>query len=217
MADRHQVLPLGGTSNHFRRGALEDIGSWDPHNVTEDADVGVRLVRCGYRAATIALPTLEAAPEELRVWIPQRTRWLKGWLQTWLVHMRRPAALLAEVGLPTFMLIQILLAGMFFSALLHPVIFLSAIVYSILPMLGMPLSAWQVWLLGLDWAILLFSYGVFLLLGWRSLTIKERVGFPAVVLLTPAYWLLISYAAWLAAIEFIRHPHRWNKTPHKPG
>lgn len=217
LAARAQVLPLGGTSNHFRRAALEEIGSWDPHNVTEDADVGVRLCRFGYRAETITLPTLEAAPEELRVWLPQRTRWLKGWLQTWLVHMRHPVNLLAEVGPVSFLLVQILLAGMFFSALLHPVIFLSAIAYSVMPLLGFSLAQWQLWLLGVDCAVLLFSYAVFVLLGWRSLTFRERTGLPLIVAMTPVYWLLTSYAAWLAAMEFIRHPHRWNKTPHKPG
>lgn len=217
LAACRQVLPLGGTSNHFRRAALEKIGSWDPHNVTEDADVGVRLFRCGYRAETITLPTLEAAPEELRVWVPQRTRWLKGWLQTWLVHMREPTMLLVDVGPLSFLFVQILLAGMFFSALLHPIIFLSAIGYTIWSLAGFPLARWQLWLLVLDWAILLFSYATFLVLGWRTLSLRERVGFPVVVLMTPVYWLLTSYAAWLAVIEFLRHPHRWNKTPHKPG
>lgn len=217
LADCRQMLPLGGTSNHFRRAALEEVGSWDPHNVTEDADVGVRLARCGYRTGTINLPTLESAPEQLRVWLPQRTRWLKGWLQTWLVHMRHPSQLLADLGLGSFLLAQVLLAGMFFSALLHPIIFGSAIVYAIMSLIGMSLATWQLWLIAADWAILLFSYGVFLFLGWRSQTLRERAGFPVVVALTPFYWLLISYAAWLAAMEFIRYPHRWNKTPHKPG
>jgi cellulose synthase/poly-beta-1,6-N-acetylglucosamine synthase-like glycosyltransferase len=74
-------LPLGGTSNHFRRAALEAVGGWDPFNVTEDADLGIRLARFGYRAATIALPTLEEAPADLGPWIRQRTRWFKGWMR----------------------------------------------------------------------------------------------------------------------------------------
>ncbi|MIL09884.1 glycosyltransferase, partial [Salmonella enterica subsp. enterica] len=217
LASRQQPLPLGGTSNHFRRAALEAIGGWDPHNVTEDADVGVRLYREGFRAETIALPTLEAAPEEIRVWLPQRTRWLKGWLATWLVHMRHPSALLAEVGPLSFVTIQIVLAGMFFSALLHPVLFVSAAVYAVMPLFGLSLASWQYWLLGLDFGILLFSYGVFLILGWRAVGAQGRKNYGAVVAATPFYWLLLSYAAWLALLEFLRHPHRWNKTPHKPG
>ena len=80
LSGRRALLPLGGTSNHFRVEALEEVGGWDPYNVTEDADLGLRLVRFGYHTATISLPTLEDAPESLSVWLPQRTRWFKGWL-----------------------------------------------------------------------------------------------------------------------------------------
>lgn len=84
-------LPLGGTSNHFRKAALVACGAWDPYNVTEDADLGLRLHRLGWRTGVIASTTYEEAPERLRDWIPQRTRWLKGWMQTYLVHTRTPA------------------------------------------------------------------------------------------------------------------------------
>lgn len=79
LARNRLVLPLGGTSNHFRREALDKIGGWDPYNVTEDADLGLRLQRFGYRTETITLPTLEAGPVGFGVWLPQRTRWFKGW------------------------------------------------------------------------------------------------------------------------------------------
>jgi hypothetical protein len=82
LAAKRLLLPLGGTSNHFRRCVLEEVGGWDPHNVTEDADLGLRLARFGYRAETITCPTHEAAPDNLGVWLPQRTRWFKGWLRT---------------------------------------------------------------------------------------------------------------------------------------
>ena len=75
------LLPLGGTSNHFRREALECAGGWDPFNVTEDADLGVRLARFGFRSETLTLPTLEEAPMSVRVWVRQRTRWYQGWIR----------------------------------------------------------------------------------------------------------------------------------------
>ena len=81
-------LPLGGTSNHFRKEALIACGAWDPFNVTEDADLGLRLHRMGWRTGVIASTTYEEAPERLRDWLPQRTRWLKGWMQTYLVHSK---------------------------------------------------------------------------------------------------------------------------------
>ena len=84
-------LPLGGTSNHFRADILRDVGGWDPHNVTEDADLGLRLARIGYRTGVIDSETEEEANGALGNWMQQRARWLKGWMQTWLVHMREPA------------------------------------------------------------------------------------------------------------------------------
>ena len=72
---------------------LRAIGGWDPYNVTEDADLGIRLARLGYRTTVIPSTTYEEAPARLRPWLRQRTRWFKGWLQTWLVHMRSPVRL----------------------------------------------------------------------------------------------------------------------------
>ena len=82
LSRHHLLLPLGGTSNHFRRNALESVGNWDPFNVTEDADLGMRLLRCGYRTQTLTRPTYEPAPDRWRTWVPQRTRWFKGWCLT---------------------------------------------------------------------------------------------------------------------------------------
>ena len=91
-------IPLGGSSNHFRTSVLRQLGGWDPYNVTEDADLGIRLCRFGYRTAVVASSTYEEAPAYIRPWLKQRTRWFKGWMQTWLVHMRRPRQLLRDLG-----------------------------------------------------------------------------------------------------------------------
>lgn len=89
---------LGGTSNYFRRSVLQASGAWDAWNVTEDADLGLRLARLGDRIGVIAPASLEAPPERMYVWLARRSRWLKGFLQAWLVAMRRPGLLLGEVG-----------------------------------------------------------------------------------------------------------------------
>jgi cellulose synthase/poly-beta-1,6-N-acetylglucosamine synthase-like glycosyltransferase len=81
LARRRLPLPLGGSSNHFRTAVLRQVGGWDPYNVTEDADLGMRLARFGYHTAVINSTTLEEAPNRLRHWLPQRTRWFKGWLR----------------------------------------------------------------------------------------------------------------------------------------
>jgi hypothetical protein len=99
LARMRMPVPLGGSSNHFRRAALEAAGGWDPHNVTEDADLGLRLYAHGYRTGTLNSATVEVAPSTLEVWTRQRTRWLKGWAQTWLVAMRRPMHTIRALGL----------------------------------------------------------------------------------------------------------------------
>ncbi|OZA95879.1 MAG: hypothetical protein B7X67_24920, partial [Rhizobiales bacterium 39-66-18] len=113
-------MPLGGTSNHFRRSVLEGVGAWDPHNVTEDADLGLRLARKGWHTEVIASTTHEEAPVHVRTWLRQRTRWMKGWAQTLLVHGRDPRRLVRELGAGQTAGAILLLAFPFIAALLHP-------------------------------------------------------------------------------------------------
>jgi len=215
LASRNLVLPLGGTSNHFRRAVLERIGGWDPCNVTEDADLGLRLARHGYRTETITYPTYEDAPTTARVWLPQRTRWLKGWAQTWLVHMRDVLKLYRELGPASFLVTQVLTAGMWISALAY-VMFVATIAVLLTYMLaGGPLLYHYAALLVLDTVNVIFGHGAFLALGWWTLPKTERRNFWKHVLLTPAYWLLVSAAAWRALWQLYRCPHAWEKTPHR--
>lgn len=204
---RHrQMFPLGGTSNHFRRSALEHVLAWDPYNVTEDADLGVRLARFGYRTETITLPTREDAPDTPMVWLRQRTRWFKGWAQTWLVHMRDPGRLLQEIGPGSFTLIQLLFAGMLISSLLHPMALVTGIglaAYSV----ASTLHPLQLALLVLDTANIALGYGSFLLLGWRSLPPGRRKAFWKPALFLPVYWLMMTAAAWRALYQLWRQPH----------
>jgi cellulose synthase/poly-beta-1,6-N-acetylglucosamine synthase-like glycosyltransferase len=215
LASKHLMFPLGGTSNHFRRAALEHAGAWDPYNVTEDADLGLRLARYGYRAETISLPTREDAPESFAVWLPQRTRWFKGWLQTWLVHMRRPRVLLRDVGWRSFLLTQVLFLGMIVSALVHPILLASGAAFVAKWALFGELSRGESVLVGLDAANILLGYSGFLLLGWRTLRAHERAEFWKVVMFTPVYWMMMSVAAWRAVLQLRSQPHLWEKTEHK--
>jgi len=217
LAKVNHLLPLGGTSNHFRRDALLEVGAWDPHNVAEDADLGVRLARFGYACETISLPTREQAPEDFATWRPQRSRWFKGWAQAWLVHMRDPVSLFDDLGPRAFAVMQIMLGGMLASALLHPVIFVTAIMYAVMLLAGDPMHHWQIALFVVDVLNLSFSYGAFLYLGWRNVLPNERPRFWKLAAWTPVYWMMLSYAAWCAVLELIRTPHYWNKTPHKAG
>jgi cellulose synthase/poly-beta-1,6-N-acetylglucosamine synthase-like glycosyltransferase len=217
LSRRGYVLPLGGTSNHFRRAALQAVGAWDPYNVTEDADLGLRLARFGYRTETISLPTLETAPRDFRIWLPQRTRWLKGWAQTWLVHMREPLRLFGELGFGSFLVAQILLAGMVASSLVHPLLVGTALTLAAMVAFGSHLSFWGSVLLLVDVLNLFCGYFSFLLLGWQTLERGERSGFWKVVAFTPVYWMMISLAGWRAVWQLWRRPHHWEKTPHDEG
>lgn len=215
LARHRRTLPLGGTSNHFRRDVLEEIGGWDPFNVTEDADLGLRLSRLGYRTGTIDCPTWEAGPQDWKTWLPQRTRWFKGWFQTWLVHMRSPWRLMRELGPVSFLIAQILSAGMVASALAHPFLIVAAVAM-IASLLGQDKpTAWQASLLVVDAVNIVCGYLSFLLLGWRSLDMEERKDFGRIVLFTPVYWLMLSLAAWRAVWQLCRQPHLWEKTPHR--
>lgn len=208
-------LPLGGTSNHFRRSVLDAVGGWDPWNVTEDADLGIRLARFGYGTGTITLPTLEEAPVTPGPWIRQRTRWLKGWLQTWLVHMRHPVALWRALGMRRTMGFTALGLGMIVSALAHPVFLATPFLLAADPGRmwsdGDPLIAA---LAGLSIFNLAAGYAAMWTLAGRTLPLRGRGGLMPVLWLLPLYWLLMTAACVLAIVQLVRRPHYWAKTPH---
>ncbi|WP_244483765.1 glycosyltransferase family 2 protein [Rhizobium sp. Root482] len=211
-------LPLGGTSNHFRTAELREIGGWDPYNMTEDADLGMRLHRLGYRSRVIYKPTFEEAPSTLSIWLGQRTRWFKGWLQTWLVLMRRPGRLGREMGWPAFAVFQVLIAGMLLSALSHPVI-IGFLVYLAWVMIagGTHVEGWLAfWLFVGDTLNIFGSYAVFVALGFSRMGRGEKAAVGWRWILVPGYWLIMSLAAWRALLELRTDPFSWNKTPHMP-
>ncbi|SMC76527.1 Glycosyltransferase, catalytic subunit of cellulose synthase and poly-beta-1,6-N-acetylglucosamine synthase [Fulvimarina manganoxydans] len=207
-------IPLGGTSNHFRTSALRAVCGWDSHNVTEDADLGMRLARGGWAIETITLPTVEDAPETIKTFFPQRTRWLKGWLQTYAVHMRDPLRLWRELGACRFLVFQLLFHGMMTSALILPgvIILLSRSVFAI-GHYGYGI-VFEDHLLLVDAVIMVGGIVSFLALAMRGASNDERRAFLSKVLVIPAYWLLISCAAWRALLQLFCRPHGWEKTPH---
>ncbi|PRY91306.1 glycosyltransferase [Donghicola tyrosinivorans] len=122
MARLNLPLPLGGTTLFFRRDALEQLGGWDAHNVTEDADLGMRLARFGWRTDLLASHTLEEANCHLWPWIKQRSRWIKGYMVTYLVHMRAPLRLLRDLGLLRFVWFQVFFLATISQFLLAPLL-----------------------------------------------------------------------------------------------
>ena len=215
LADSRTILPLGGTSNHFRMKALRKLGGWDPFNVTEDADLGVRLARFGWRSGVISSSTFEEASSTLGNWLHQRARWLKGWMQTWLVHMRSPLVLWRETGPGGFVIFQLLTAGIIVSTLVHP-LFTAAIIWALVTgkFFLLPASPGDAILAGAGLAVLVAGYGFAMWTGIKALNARRLYRFRPAVLAMPLYWQLISLAGWLALWQFITRPHHWNKTRH---
>ncbi len=208
-------LPLGGTSNHFKADALRAIGGWDPYNVTEDADLGIRFARFGYGVATLPSITYEEANTQMRNWVHQRSRWLKGFLQTWLVHMRHPFLLVQEVGLLGFMVVQAATLGVVIAATFHPV-FLGLALYQLYQgsLTNFHTSIPNMILNGLFLANLLLGFAVATISGVMAMKRKRRQNQFWVHASLPIYWLLMSIAGWKALWEFVWDPFHWNKTQH---
>lgn len=175
--------------------------------------MGIRLHRENYWIDVITLPTWEEAPIEFRTWLTQRTRWLKGWIQTILVHNRNPVLLAYELGFFNFIVFQLMLTAVVISALIHP-IFAGYLIFSLYPFFN-PVET------GID--AILINNAVFNLVGGYT-----TYGFLACLVLRhhnrsshtkflfglPLYWLLISFAGWRAVLQIFVDPHRWEKTPH---
>ncbi|MEM9225076.1 MAG: glycosyltransferase [Pseudomonadota bacterium] len=206
MADARLPIALGGTSNHFRRAHLEAVGGWDAFNVTEDADLGLRFAAHGLDVGTIDSFTLEDAPIDWLVWHRQRGRWIKGFMQTWLVLMRRPATLYRLLGPLRFLAMQLSLGGAILAPLIHApmMLFVAMIIASGTAALSPAGTALLVF--GLVVSVL----GDSLAPGPWS---RQRV---LAILTRPLYWPLHSLAAAQALYELVLRPHFWAKTPHTP-
>lgn len=201
-------FPLGGTSNHLRASALRQVGGWDSHNVTEDADLGFRLWRAGWKSGVLARPTYETPPGSLRAWVPQRARWLKGFMQTWGVHTRRPG----DLGWRGMLSLTLTLGMAILSAMAHAPALAwlgSAVLLSLVAWvpLATPPLAFAVLFTGAAAA------WITTLIGARRARVPYGLGD---MLAAPAYWSMLSLAFIHAVWRLIVEPHAWDKTPHQP-
>lgn len=217
-------LPLGGTSNFFKTNVLREIGCWDPFNVTEDADLGIRLHKMDCRTAVLDSYTFEEANSKLKNWIRQRSRWIKGYLQTWLVHMRNPVKFAESVGFRGFVGFQAMIMGTPLIPLMNPFfwamtiawyLFEPPVIQSLFPGILYYFASVQL-LLGnfiFLYSNLVGTYSVV-----RDGEIKGRmhIGYNIILagVLMPIYWMLMSVAAYVALWQLIIKPHYWEKTDH---
>lgn len=207
------VIPLGGTSNHFKTDALREMFGWDAFNVTEDCDLGIRIYRMGYRSRMLHTTTWEEACCNLKFWIRQRTRWIKGYMQTYLVHMRHPLVLLRELGAVRFLHFQILIGGLVFAFLINPLYWLLALLWFFFRI--EVLSSLFPGLVFVAGALCLFA-GNFVFTYVNAVGCYRRGYFDLVkyALLTPLYWVMMSFSAWRAFVQFFANPFYWEKTRH---
>jgi cellulose synthase/poly-beta-1,6-N-acetylglucosamine synthase-like glycosyltransferase len=205
LADLDLPLPLGGASNHFRTSAVRAAGGWDAFNVTEDADLGYRLARDGWRTGVIGPPTWEEAPATFAAWRRQRTRWIKGHMQTWLVLMRNPWRSAREMGWRGFLAMQLILGGGVIAAFAHgPLAFIVLIAM---------LSPYD--LLGrADFILALFGYCAAVFAALSACALSGSLNHARAALTMPLYWPLSTVAAAYALFELVFRPHHWAKTAH---
>jgi cellulose synthase/poly-beta-1,6-N-acetylglucosamine synthase-like glycosyltransferase len=206
-------IPLGGTSNHFRTKALVELGGWDPYNVTEDADLGIRASALGYRVGVINSTTMEEANTSIPNFIRQRSRWIKGYMQTSLVHARQPLKLLKQIGWLRFLSFALLVGG-------TPLTFLGVIPFYVLTAVTFLVPAavnpqvFPVWLLWICLLNFVIGSSVMVYLSMMGPYKRGTFNLSLWALLNPVYWLLHSIAAYKGLWQLITRPHYWEKTDH---
>ncbi|MFP7570376.1 glycosyltransferase [Marivita sp. S2033] len=205
-------IPLGGTTVYLRRAALEHVGGWDAHNVTEDADLGVRLSRFGYRTILVPTVTREEANNRLYPWIKQRSRWLKGYIITYLVHMRRPFRLIREMGVWKFLGFQFFFLTTILQFTLAPVLWCF---WLVLFGLSTPFTDAlpEQWLGGLL-ALFLLTELVSLLIGFVAVGRTQHEKLLQWVPMMMFYFPLGVFAVYKAWSQLIFKPFYWEKTQH---
>lgn len=216
LATSDAPIPLGGTSNHFRVTALKALGAWDPFNVTEDADLGIRMHREGYRVGVLDSTTLEEANSDFVNWVRQRSRWYKGYLQTFIVHMREPRSLHRQLGTRGLTHFCLFVGGTPALALLNPVFWILTSVWFVAhpPVIKELFPAPIFYLALLAWA---FGNFLFLYLTVISCRLIRNGELLFAALVVPLYWIMMAMAAVKAAWQLVVRPTHWEKTFHGLG
>jgi cellulose synthase/poly-beta-1,6-N-acetylglucosamine synthase-like glycosyltransferase len=209
-------IPLGGTANHFSRRVLDDLGAWDPYNVTEDADLGVRLFKHGYRTTVLDSTTFEEANPRVGNWLRQRSRRIKGYVLTWLVHMRHPVALWRALGPRAFIEFQFMIGGNGYVLLLNPIYWLlTALWFPTHARLIETIFPGPIYFLA-AFALYIGNF-VFVYAGMVGALDRGRYRLVKYSLLSPLYWVLMSIAAWKGTLQLFYAPNYWEKTEHGLG
>lgn len=206
-------IPLGGTSNHFQLDKLWELGAWDPFNVTEDADLGIRASANGFTVGVIRSTTYEEANKAFKNWLRQRSRWIKGYMQTWLVHNRNPLRLLRSIGLKNWLSYNFFIGGTVAIFLINPLMWIFFAIWLLFH------PAWMDQIFsGWVWTLAMFSLvvGNLLAVFLNMLAIFARKNYELIpfALTNPVYWCMHSIASYIALWQLITKPFYWEKTDH---
>jgi cellulose synthase/poly-beta-1,6-N-acetylglucosamine synthase-like glycosyltransferase len=206
-------VPLGGTSNHFRTEVLRELCGWDPFNVTEDCDLGVRLHKHGFRTVMMDSTTWEEANSRLPSWLRQRSRWVKGYLQTWLIHMRQPLKLLRQLGPSGWFSFQMTVGGSVLCYVLNPLYWALTVTWlcTHAPAISR-LFPPSIYALGLF--CLYVGNFVFVYLAVLGCLYRRHFDLVKYAILTPIYWLFMSLGAYRGVLQLLSRPSFWEKTDH---
>jgi cellulose synthase/poly-beta-1,6-N-acetylglucosamine synthase-like glycosyltransferase len=209
-------IPLGGTSNHFRLNVLRRIGAWDPYNVTEDCDLGVRITQDGLHVGIINSTTYEEANTRFGNWIRQRSRWQKGYMQTYLVHMRHPWKFYKSVGHAGFWGFQFFVGGSVLGNLVLPFLFLMFLVYlfASISVVNLLTPIFPQYILYISLFNLLIGNGVLMYLSMVGAFKRHYYRLMPTALSVPAYWAMMAVASYKGLWQLINNPFHWEKTQH---
>jgi cellulose synthase/poly-beta-1,6-N-acetylglucosamine synthase-like glycosyltransferase len=209
-------IPLGGTSNHFRLSVLRRIGAWDPYNVTEDCDLGVRITQEGMHVGIVNSTTYEEANTRFGNWIRQRSRWQKGYMQTYLVHMRHPWAFYKSVGHTGFWGFQFFVGGSVLGNLILPFLFLMFLVYlfASISVVNLLTPIFPQYILYISLFNLLIGNGVLIYLSMVGAFKRHYYELMPYALTVPAYWAMMAIASYKGLWQLINNPFHWEKTEH---
>lgn len=210
------TIPLGGTSNHFRTKDLRTLHGWDAFNVTEDCDLGVRLVKKGYKTAILDSVTLEEANSDIKNWFTQRSRWIKGYIQTYLVHMRNLKSFQHKLTTPHFVTFQLVVGGKILSMFINPVMWCITIIYfAFRSHVGLFIESFFPGVI-LYMGVFSLVFGNFLYFYYYMMGCAKREQYDLIkyTFFIPFYWLCMSIAAWIAVYEIVYKPFYWSKTTH---
>lgn len=209
------IIPLGGTSNHFKTQTLRELKGWDAFNVTEDCDLGVRLFKSGLKTAVIDSVTFEEANSNFKNWIRQRSRWIKGYMQTYLVHTRDPYTFVKNHGLHS-LIFQLVIGARISFMLINPILWLTTISYfTLYQYVGLAIESLFPFIVFYMAAFSLIA-GNFVYLYNYMLGCAKRGHYSLIkfVFLIPLYWIMASIASYVAIYQLIVKPHYWEKTIH---